>query len=128
MEVDLDKKTKRLTVRLTDEECLAIVSGGIFSSISRLPLVEVHPLSEIDSTSRALIDKDGSRVKNYLGSLITAATVNSAGKITLYIPESLSQFAHTNAEVLHRDEIKGDFDHIPHGGIRIELGEQEPLF
>jgi hypothetical protein len=128
MEVDLDKQTNCLRVSLTDEECLAIVSGGIFSSITRSPIVEIHPLSEINPTSRALKDKDGRHVKKQLGSLCSFTSVNSFGEFTIYIPEVLAQSAHVNAEHLHWDEVKRESDEVGKVNVRIELGLQDPLF
>lgn len=127
MEIDLDKKVNRLTVRLTDEECLAIVSGGIFRSITKSPSVTIRPLSEIDATSRPITNKDGPRKRSQLSELRTQATVNTAHEFTIFVPEALAQTPEINAEVLDWHDIEGDFDNVPHGGVRIEFGQQDTL-
>lgn len=121
MEIAHDKNSGQLIVGLNHEESEAIIRGGSFSNMYERNIVEVRPLSEIDSASRAISTSDKPRIKRKLGSLISQVHVEPYRTI-IHVPESFAQHKHhTLAEEINPNDMTGELRLRPKGGIRIQF-------
>ena len=127
MESRLDEKKDQVVITLTNEECLAIAGGRTLSDRNNpfdpMAKVEVAPFTQLDPTYEPfeLLNTQGDRLFDAFSRVACKAIVLNNNDISVFVPIELVAYNYFSAETIAIDNIEGDSDVKPRGGIRIEF-------